>query len=280
MSRENSENKAKKVWYKKWWVWLIVGFALLVVLGNIGDSENITDADGNITVFVYKVNKENEREEIKVKKGDVLEIPFTPERKGYAFSHWSLNPDSDEIFDFNTPITKTISLYAKWIKKQVQLIDFSKMAYDDIVAWCKENNVECGKKTEYSDTIAKDDFIKQSIDSGGKIDEGDKVVIVYSLGKAPTVSQRNAEKKAKEYLDIMSFSRKGLIKQLEYEGFDKADAIYGVDNVTVDWEEQAVKKAQSYLDTMSFSRKGLIEQLEYEGFTKEQATHGANEVGL
>ena len=94
------------------------------------------------------------------------------------------------------------------------------------------------------------------------------------------MSQRQAVRQANDYLDYTAFSRKGLIEQLEFEGFSKADATYAVDHIEVDWMEQAALKAKDYLDYTAFSRKGLIEQLEFEGFTKEQATHGANAVGL
>ncbi|WP_230667584.1 Ltp family lipoprotein [Microbacterium sp. MEC084] len=40
-----------------------------------------------------------------------------------------------------------------------------------------------------------------------------------------------AVKKAQQYLDFMSFSRQGLIDQLEYEGFSTADATYAADRV-------------------------------------------------
>ncbi|MBW0119566.1 Ltp family lipoprotein, partial [Pseudonocardia abyssalis] len=80
--------------------------------------------------------------------------------------------------------------------------------------------------------------------------------------------------------DFMAFSRSGLIKQLEFEGFSTADATFAVDTVDVDWMVQAEKSAQSYLDFTSFSRSGLIDQLEFEGFTSEQARHGADSVGL
>jgi hypothetical protein len=95
-----------------------------------------------------------------------------------------------------------------------------------------------------------------------------------------TISQQNAIDKAESYLDFTAFSRKGLIQQLEFEGFSTADATFAVDHITVDWNEQAWKKAKDYLDFSSFSRKGLIEQLEYEGFTNAQATYGVNKVGL
>jgi hypothetical protein len=95
-----------------------------------------------------------------------------------------------------------------------------------------------------------------------------------------TVSQKNAVKKAQEYLNYSPFSKKGLVSQLEYEGFSNADASYGAEHSGADWMAQAEKKAKDYLDYSSFSRKGLIGQLEYEGFSRVQAEHGADFVGL
>ena len=95
-----------------------------------------------------------------------------------------------------------------------------------------------------------------------------------------TVGEANARERAQSYLDYSAFSRKGLIEQLEFEGFTTAEATYGTDAVGADWEAQAALKAQSYLDYSSFSRSGLIEQLEFEGFSRAQATYGVNAVGL
>jgi hypothetical protein len=91
-----------------------------------------------------------------------------------------------------------------------------------------------------------------------------------------TVSQQNAREKALDYLDLLSFSRSGLVSQLEFEGFSNADAVYAVDVLKVDWNEQAAKKGAEYLKTTSFSRQGLVEQLIYEGFTPEQAEYGVS----
>jgi hypothetical protein len=95
-----------------------------------------------------------------------------------------------------------------------------------------------------------------------------------------TVSQRNARRKAADYLDYTSFSRTGLIKQLEYEGFSHGDAVYGTDAQGADWNAQAAKKAAEYLDYTSFSRSGLIDQLVYEGFSRSEAEYGVSAVGL
>lgn len=101
-----------------------------------------------------------------------------------------------------------------------------------------------------------------------------------STAAPTTVSEQNAIKKAKQYLDYTAFSYSGLIDQLKYEGFSTADATYAVDHCGADWNAQAVKKAKQYLDYTSFSRSRLIEQLEYEGFTAEQATYAVDQVGL
>jgi len=85
---------------------------------------------------------------------------------------------------------------------------------------------------------------------------------------------------AKDYLDYTSFSKSGLIEQLQYEGFDNVDATYAVEQIQVDWQEQAVLMAEDYMDYSSFSRSGLIEQLEYEGFSNSDANYAADEMGF
>lgn len=89
-----------------------------------------------------------------------------------------------------------------------------------------------------------------------------------------SAEERNAYKSALNYLDYSGFSRSGLIKQLEYEGFSSEASEKAVsvveENGEVDWEKECLESAKNYLDYSSFSRDGLIEQLEYAGFTDEQ----------
>ena len=92
------------------------------------------------------------------------------------------------------------------------------------------------------------------------------------------MSQQNAVQQAKQYLAYTSFSRLGLIQQLEYDDFSTADSTYAVDSLNVDWNAQAVKQAKQYLGYTSFSRQGLIEQLEYDNFTPSQAAYGVSIV--
>ncbi len=97
-----------------------------------------------------------------------------------------------------------------------------------------------------------------------------------SVTDGATTGQKQAYRKAQSYLDMMPFSYKGLIHQLEFEKFSTEDATWAADHCGADWNEQAVKKGESYLDLMGYSYDGLIDQLEFEGFTTEQATYAAD----
>ena len=95
-----------------------------------------------------------------------------------------------------------------------------------------------------------------------------------------TRAQENALGAAENYINLTSFSRDGLIKQLKFEGYSKKNATFAVDRLNPDWKDQAAKKAEEYLDLTSFSRSGLIQQLMFDGFTRKQATYGVNQAGL
>lgn len=98
--------------------------------------------------------------------------------------------------------------------------------------------------------------------------------------EAGTASQQNAQRAAESYLDYTAFSKPGLIEQLVFEKYSKADAAWAVGRLTVDWNKQAAKAAESYLDYTAFSKPGLIEQLVFEGYTPAQAKYGVSKTGL
>jgi hypothetical protein len=52
---------------------------------------------------------------------------------------------------------------------------------------------------------------------------------VYGVDHCDADWMEQAVKKAKSYLDMMAFSRSGLIEQLEYEGFTTEQAVHGVE---------------------------------------------------
>ncbi len=125
----------------------------------------------------------------------------------------------------------------------------------------------------FSDKPAEESKVTDSVEEVGRIKEE------VEEGYNPTVGEKNALSSAKNYLNFSSFSYKGLVRQLEFEGYSNEEAIYAVNNCGADWNEQAAKSAKNYLNFSSFSRDGLIAQLEFEGFTNQQAEYGAQAVG-
>lgn len=93
---------------------------------------------------------------------------------------------------------------------------------------------------------------------------------------APSSSCTQATRMAKDYLRSQSFSKSGLVDQLEFEGFSHRDAVCGTSHAGANWLTQAVKTAKDYLRSQSFSRSGLIDQLEFEGFSSYQARYGVS----
>ena len=129
------------------------------------------------------------------------------------------------------------------------------------------------------------DVPEDSTAAGGK--GGDKSSTKPAKDKPDyTVSQENAIESAENYVDIMGFSRAGLIGQLSSkagDGYSVKDATFAVDHIKVDWNAEAVESAKNYLDISGFSRDGLIQQLESpagDQYTHAQAVYAADKVGL
>jgi len=97
---------------------------------------------------------------------------------------------------------------------------------------------------------------------------------------AVSVSQQNAIRQGRSYLDLTGFSREGLIGQLEFEGYSTLDASFAVDAISPDWNTQAARKATSYNELTGLSCQGMVDQLVFDGFSQTEARFGASSIGL
>lgn len=169
-------------------------------------------------------------------------------------------------------------------KNNVTVVDFSSMERATIDTWCNENKVNCKVTEEYSDTVAKGLFVSQSVDANTTILEGDRINIVYSLGKKPSAEYTNALRKAETYSKLMHMSKRRIYDQLTSEYGEKfpADAAqYAIDNMTADWNANALEKAKTYQQTMNMSKSAIYDQLtsEYgEKFTNEEAQYAIDHL--
>jgi outer membrane murein-binding lipoprotein Lpp len=101
------------------------------------------------------------------------------------------------------------------------------------------------------------------------------VLAGVSPAHATATNRTQAVRAAREYLQTQAFSLKGLVKQLEFDGYSVSDATYGARHSGANWTHEAAEAARSYLQTQAFSLKGLVKQLEFDGYTARQAAYGA-----
>lgn len=74
---------------------------------------------GRATASVYTVNFDSDGSKVEsqsVKSGEKAEKPDSPEKDGFTFDGWFSDRALTAEFDFNSKITKSITLYAKWTK--------------------------------------------------------------------------------------------------------------------------------------------------------------------
>ena len=258
-TRKNSETKydeSSKFYTKVWFMWV-----MLVFFAPVG------------VFLLWKFHPEMKKN-TKIIITVVFAILFLAIAFGSTNSETASNNDS-----LNSNSNKNTRSNVN-----VEVIDFSDMSESEILTWCKGKNLNCNFKRVYSNTIVKDGFIKQSVNSNEKVKEGSKIIITYSLGKEPTTEQKNALKKAESYAKTLHMSKQGIYDQLisEYgEGFDKEAAQYAIDNIQWDWNANALAKAKSYRDLMSMSKNKIYEQLtsEYgEKFTNEEAQYAIDHL--
>lgn len=101
---------------KKFSEYVLVGYATTV---NVEDDEpstsGSTSSPSKFTVQ-FKANGGTSVSGVSVKNGNKITAPSTT-RDGYVFAGWYLDADFTEKFDFNKPITRNMTLYAKWEKE-------------------------------------------------------------------------------------------------------------------------------------------------------------------
>lgn len=251
-----------------------------------------------LAVLSTKAPEDTSNDHIEL-EGEVIsgeELKLTEEEKILFLKQYGelSNPDLIQMIKINENLEKYNEKEQKIIKERIDGLEEEKVAFEKqsnedkkiIDAQIEEDrkqkeakhNESQARRTEEMKgknikTPSKKSVQTSTEKSSSKQSSSDHVSSGY------TVEQENAVEKAKSYLDFSSFSKSGLIRQLEYEGFSTEDANFAISQISIDWSEQAVEKAESYTSYASFSRVGLIEQLEYEGFSYEDSEYAVNQIG-
>ncbi|MDR2898906.1 MAG: InlB B-repeat-containing protein, partial [Clostridiales bacterium] len=112
------------------------------VTGNIELTPQVSDS-----LSVQFVTKANAIDPLFVSVGEVIEQPADPVRAGYTFLRWSSEENGEEAFDFNEPITESVTIYAVWQSKSVSYkivywIDKNELTLPEMETDEQKNNIK------------------------------------------------------------------------------------------------------------------------------------------
>lgn len=274
---------SEKSWYKKWYFGLILIFLLVIIIGFLANSNlNNNDVNSNTisnNEITYNISK-NIFENGGKKKTEKIVI----DNKNIS------NDEIEKIYNARKKVNQEVDLTI-WLfsneenannMNNAEIADASYSEDNDIVInnyeaerveQEKAEKEEAERKKQEEEQKQREEQERIEEEQRQKEEEEKQKIANASLG------EKNALNSAKQYLNYTAFSYKGLVEQLEFEGYTSEEAKFGADNCGADWNEQAAKSAKQYMNYSSFSRSGLLEQLEFEGFTPEQAEYGVKAVG-
>lgn len=287
--------------------WKIAGLIILGMLLQAGLFNGVSNSVYNEEISQYEAT-------IREKDNEITELNKKIELKKSTYEalvedteiYSSLTSDEKEIVDSKIAEVKQATADQLEAEKKAQEIEDMRKEcskYLDIIdkPYYDMTSQERTLITQFLDTefdklpdVLKQEYQSKYDSAKASKDEGVVKIQAEEQAKKEAEAKAEEERKAKEiadkenanaistakqYLDYSGFSRQGLIKQLEFEGYPTESATYAADNCGANWNEECAETAQNYLDYSSFSRDGLYQQLQFEGFTDEQIQYGLSAVG-
>ena len=231
-----------------------------VISGVTYEGNKLTAKKEGVDVGEVKVSASGSISYLGKLEADSYEIVFSDGKDFQTISIKSIPQLEKENADKRAEIER-VEKEETAAREKIEQEAAEKAAKEKEISEQVKKNEEAAKK-EAEDRKQADDALRKSQESA----------------KNASREHRNALGKAKEYLSFTSFSKSGLYKQLQYEGFPDDSCQFAIDNIVTDWNKNALKTAENYLSFSSFSDQGLYEQLIYEGFSEEQAQYAIDNL--
>lgn len=146
------------------------------VSGGVFATGNSENAD-NTYIIRFVTNWGSFIKDSKVAPGGFLSIPDEPGRIGYVFGGWYKDQELTFPYDFNTPVTSSFTLYAKWIEE-------GKTLYTDVKKndWFFET-VEYVSKNGFMNGISETEFAPNKTLTRAMF-----VTVLYRMENSPETS--------------------------------------------------------------------------------------------
>lgn len=100
--------------------WFIGDNSSSVVISPV--SSHSSSGGGRKTQYTvtFETNGGNKINSVKVNKNGTLSKPTEPTKDGYTFDGWYSDKECKTAYDFGESVTKSITLYAKWVEKETE----------------------------------------------------------------------------------------------------------------------------------------------------------------
>jgi uncharacterized repeat protein (TIGR02543 family) len=95
-------------------------------------------------LVTFNSNGGNTINAIQVKENTVVTKPSNPIKTGYTFVNWHQDSENGDIYDFSTPITADITLYASYTQDEVPLTSLSILYLNDLHGSIEKKDSEIG----------------------------------------------------------------------------------------------------------------------------------------
>ena len=129
------ENRSFLGWYKNAACTSEWNFDKDVVNGDITLYARWSEVGETVYTVTFDTDGGNEIDPVSVKADETVTEPATPAKLGYKFGGWYSDAAKQSEYDFNTPVTNDITLYAKWEKAEFALTDFDIKQAAQEVTW-------------------------------------------------------------------------------------------------------------------------------------------------
>ena len=104
----------------------------------------------------------------KVEDGKAATRPKDPTREGYTFAGWYSDAECTQAYDFSTPVSGDVTLYAKWTKDEVATVSIVGVKNPDAATPVQDAWLNSVAVTYAADSGATAwDLIKQALDAAG-----------------------------------------------------------------------------------------------------------------
>ena len=118
------ENFIFSGWYKEAACTTVWDFEKETVMSNVTLYAKWIGSDQKTYTVTFETNGGSEIKPVVVVEGEAVSRPTDPSKGEYVFGNWYTDSDLSALYDFTAPVTRDMTLYAKWTATNFKLTDF------------------------------------------------------------------------------------------------------------------------------------------------------------